>query len=626
MKTNNINKSEKANLNIINNKNINNNDFNINDLDSDKMDDNNELEIWKYIVGFNNNYQISNLGRIRSSKSKKIMKQYKDKEKYIISLSKKDGGKKYNIHILVAKHFVKTTDTIKNNHVYHIDNDKLNNISSNLKWVSKREYNRLNNIDADDIELKQNEVFINIGTLDNKDFSSYEISNYGRIKNVITKKLLNPFISQTFYTINLRDIDGERHSYRIHYLVAKYHIPNNDDNKKAIRYIDGDKLNNHYTNLEWISRKDTVGARFSKKIYKLDINTGKILDTYDSATDALIKLGKSTRSMCIYDCCYGKQKTYMGYKWCYEKDYANFKNDVNIIEEIDGEIWKDIEDCESRYQISNMGRVKSKSQNKIMSGINRKGYLSVKLINNDTKIKKKLLPIHRLVALHFVENKDKKEIVDHIDGNKINNKVTNLRWVTLSENSLAYHELKKEKEKKEGKKIIVKGKIVYNDDEVFENIGTIGNLDYSNYEVSNYGKIRNVLTNKLLEPALGDNEYYTICLGATNGRKTFYVHRLVAKLFVDNSDEENDIVNHLDENKLNNYYKNLEWTTIRGNNIYSVGKKIHKIDIHTDEILKTYNSMAEAAEDCKVKHCTCLTRCCMGKRKTAYGYKWKYAE
>ena len=95
------------------------------------------------------------------------------------------------------------------------------------------------------------------------------------------------------------------------------------------------------------------------------------------------------------------------------------------------EIWKDIQGYEGYYQISNIGQVKNIKTNKILIGdLNNIGYRRVTLY---APIKKRFF-IHRLVALHFCENKDNKEVVNHIDGNKLNNNADNLEWVTHSEN------------------------------------------------------------------------------------------------------------------------------------------------------------------------------------------------
>lgn len=95
------------------------------------------------------------------------------------------------------------------------------------------------------------------------------------------------------------------------------------------------------------------------------------------------------------------------------------------------EIWKDIPEYEGIYKISNLGRVKSK--NKIRKPYLRKttGYCYVTLSKNN---KVKCYSIHRLVANSFIDNIEKKPYVNHIDGNKQNNNVKNLEWVTQKEN------------------------------------------------------------------------------------------------------------------------------------------------------------------------------------------------
>jgi hypothetical protein len=98
------------------------------------------------------------------------------------------------------------------------------------------------------------------------------------------------------------------------------------------------------------------------------------------------------------------------------------------------EEWKDIEGYEGLYQVSNHGRVKSfkYGKEKILKGsITTKGYLQVYL-HKDNKIKR--FNGHRLIAIHFIPNPDNKPQVNHIDGNKLNNNISNLEWNTQSEN------------------------------------------------------------------------------------------------------------------------------------------------------------------------------------------------
>ena len=97
--------------------------------------------------------------------------------------------------------------------------------------------------------------------------------------------------------------------------------------------------------------------------------------------------------------------------------------------------WKTISEL-PKYQVSNEGEVRSLYFNKIklMKPICVHGYYYVNLHYAPGKSRR--YAIHRLVASAFIPNPENKPAVDHIDCDKSNNKVTNLRWVTYSENSM----------------------------------------------------------------------------------------------------------------------------------------------------------------------------------------------
>lgn len=109
------------------------------------------------------------------------------------------------------------------------------------------------------------------------------------------------------------------------------------------------------------------------------------------------------------------------------------------------EVWKDIKGYEGYYQISNYGRVASiqrtfickdkKPQTRhfmILKPTKEKhGYMLIKLTKNDNH---KGFLIHRLVAQAFIPNANNKPEVNHINGNKEDNRVPNLEWVNRSEN------------------------------------------------------------------------------------------------------------------------------------------------------------------------------------------------
>lgn len=97
-------------------------------------------------------------------------------------------------------------------------------------------------------------------------------------------------------------------------------------------------------------------------------------------------------------------------------------------------MWRKIIDnsVETNYSVSDDGQVRNDVTNYILKNYIQNGYAHVTLHINK---KSKRFNAHRLVAIAFIPNPDNKEYVNHIDGNKNNNIVTNLEWVTASENT-----------------------------------------------------------------------------------------------------------------------------------------------------------------------------------------------
>lgn len=117
---------------------------------------------------------------------------------------------------------------------------------------------------------------------------------------------------------------------------------------------------------------------------------------------------------------------------------------------IQDEVWKDIEGYEGLYQVSTCGNIKSlpkvrrngtgtyiQKERLLKPSNTSTGYKKVELCKDG---KRKSFKVHRLVAIAFIPNPDNKPEVNHIDGNKINNNIDNLEWVTSSENSVHAYE------------------------------------------------------------------------------------------------------------------------------------------------------------------------------------------
>ena len=114
------------------------------------------------------------------------------------------------------------------------------------------------------------------------------------------------------------------------------------------------------------------------------------------------------------------------------------------------EVWKNITGFESRYEVSDLGRVRSldrhSKHNTSKTGfilqkgqmlkpyISKKGYLKVDL--GDGFGKRKSVSVHRLVAIAFIDNPMNYDQVNHMDGVKTNNHIDNLEWCNNSENQL----------------------------------------------------------------------------------------------------------------------------------------------------------------------------------------------
>lgn len=97
------------------------------------------------------------------------------------------------------------------------------------------------------------------------------------------------------------------------------------------------------------------------------------------------------------------------------------------------EIWNDVKDYAGHYLVSNTGKIKNAKSGRILKPrIDRYGYVYYGFLKD--KIHKQM-NIHRVVALSFLTNYTDKKQVNHIDGNKLNNNLDNLEWVSYLENA-----------------------------------------------------------------------------------------------------------------------------------------------------------------------------------------------
>jgi hypothetical protein len=273
------------------------------------------------------------------------------------------------------------------------------------------------------------------------------------------------------------------------------------------------------------------------------------------------------------------------------------------------EIWKNIKKIEGQYKISNLGNIKNCATGTILSSSNlRGGYKSVVL--NATAYK-----IHRLVAQAFIENDDEtKNVVNHIDGNKLNNRADNLEWTTLAENTrLGYitgknkvtkravyqinkdtDEIIKKFESLQDARLstkiddgsickVCKGRqntaggykwkfVDENPNECDLDLSDFKEVkNFPNYKISKEGIVYSMSFKKILKQQINADGYKVISLANNKNKKSFLVHRLVAEHFIKKIDGK-DFVNHIDSNKINSHVDNLEWVTCSENLFHAKNK------------------------------------------------------
>ena len=274
------------------------------------------------------------------------------------------------------------------------------------------------------------------------------------------------------------------------------------------------------------------------------------------------------------------------------------------------------------------------------------------------KCKGKTFPIHRLVALAFIENPENKPQVNHKDKNRSNNNISNLEWSTALENNL--HRSKGvvqttnqnikiwRVDKDTGEKLEfynsiylaatwcfennyspsiqnARGNIsnvireVYHqscsfkwvidqqlslENEEWKNVVIDGQI-FSEYFVSNLGRFKNYkgIIMENYKPHHSGYIYVRV------DKNKYALHRIMAYTFIENLDTTKyNVVNHIDGNKTNNSAINLEWTDIKGNNKHNhtaglikyFNRKIGQYDLEHN-LIKEFGSIVEAEKELKIK-------------------------
>ena len=312
----------------------------------------------------------------------------------------------------------------------------------------------------------------------------YKVSNLGRVKSLdrtieykngieytLKGSLRIISCSGTGYQNIGLSRDSVMKNFLVHRLVAVAFL-NNPDSLPVVNHIDGDKTNNKVCNLEWASHSDNMGhavdtglretsgvknedtknkmsnVTVKEKVENIlsvfpNMSNKDIADIVDSTPKYVYRVRRMVNMTKDELADYYRNKNKSRRKKAREKSK---KESTGVIDGA-GEVWKRVLGYEDSYEVSNYGRIKSLSRKievhrdgethvryyreRLMSPSIRARYPNVNLSSDG---RPENFSIHRLVAQAFIPNPENKPYVNHIDGDTHNNHVSNLEWVTQSEN------------------------------------------------------------------------------------------------------------------------------------------------------------------------------------------------
>ncbi len=336
------------------------------------------------------------------------------------------------------------------------------------------------------------------------------------------------------------------------------------------------------------------------------------------------------------------------------------------------EIWKPValEQFSNRYDISNFGRIRSRWNGNILRGGEKFGYRRIRLSKDGVG---RDIGVHTLVALTFLDNPEEHPIVNHKNGDKADNNVENLEWISMKGNAqharatgltksrtipvLQYSlngetfvaEFTSMKEAQEKTRVSsrricdsCRGKIPdaggftwkykhEKDNIIIEAVECDGISvpEWPKYQVTKDGRIYSERSRRYLKP--NPSASYSIVNFRDNGEvKAMLIHLVVAQVYIPNP-ANLPYVNHKNGNKRDNRVENLEWISKSGNMVHAIEilkvKRSAKAVVQFDKnhvYIKHHLSMKKAGTSAGLKP-NLINGVCRNLKKSSGGFLWRYA-
>lgn len=270
-----------------------------------------------------------------------------------------------------------------------------------------------------------------------------------------------------------------------------------------------------------------------------------------------------------------------------------------------------IEQEETNYRIYDDGKVMNEKTGKYYKGTIRNGY---RWFDLRWKNKKYARSQHRLLAEAFIPNPNHLPYVHHKNNNRLDNNLKNLEWVTASENNLKNNKLPNFKDHND-----------YLDYDLSQEEWKV--FRDSIYLISNLGRVKNAKTNKILKGKITESGYREYCLHINKKKQSFRGHKLVWEVWIGT---EQNIINHINGNKLDNRITNLENITNQENTLKAIYEtktlKFKKTACYDKEgnLVQIFLNNADAARAMNIRPQSIQSA--IKKGYCSCGYYWKNIE